>query len=464
MANNQPGSTSSREPTKSMLRRTLFLLAVCGIVAFIVLGARLFKLQVVDHDYYEGLALSQQVRETSSMASRGTIYDTNMMVLAMSSDVETVFISPAEMTKNNEDPTLIAKGLSQILGVDYADILDKTKNTDSWYEVVARKVESKVSDQVQEFKKSNKLVSIHLEADTKRYYPYGSLACHVIGFVGSDNNGLGGIEYEYNSVLTGTAGRTVRATTAAGTDLMFTQFEDYYSSENGYNAVTTIDAKIQYYIEKHLEQAVQDYDVTNGAGAIAMSGAKGVKGRVEVVPTDGDYTIIIDYAHTPDALENVLRTMKQVTSGKLVALFGCGGDRDRTKRPIMGAIAAQLADMCIVTSDNPRTEEPQAIIDEIVAGMKGSRTPTKVIPDRREAICWAIDNHCPGDVIVLAGKGHEDYQVIGHEKHHMRRNCRAHQSGACRGGKAAGAYAGLPDIVRGRRRTYGNKSGAQGGL
>jgi UDP-N-acetylmuramoyl-L-alanyl-D-glutamate--2,6-diaminopimelate ligase len=151
----------------------------------------------------------------------------------------------------------------------------------------------------------------------------------------------------------------------------------------------------------------------------AISSAKGVKGRVEVVPTDGDYTIIIDYAHTPDALENVLKTMKQVTNGRLVALFGCGGDRDRTKRPIMGAIAAQLADMCIVTSDNPRTEEPQAIIDEIVAGMKGSRTPTKVIPDRREAICWAIDNHCPGDVIVLAGKGHEDYQVIGHEKHHM---------------------------------------------
>ena len=296
MANNQPGSTSSREPTKSMLRRTLFLLAVCGIVAFIVLGARLFKLQVVDHNYYEGLALSQQVRETSSMASRGTIYDTNMMVLAMSSDVETVFISPAEMAKNNEDPTLIAKGLSQILGVDYADILDKTKNADSWYEVVARKVEPKVSDQVQEFKKSNKLVSIHLEADTKRYYPYGSLACHVIGFVGSDNNGLGGIEYEYNSVLTGTAGRTVRATTAAGTDLMFTQFEDYYSSENGYNAVTTIDAKIQYYMEKHLAQAVQDYDVTNGAGAIAMDVKTGaILGMVSLGNFDlNDYLDVSD--------------------------------------------------------------------------------------------------------------------------------------------------------------------------
>jgi stage V sporulation protein D (sporulation-specific penicillin-binding protein) len=271
MANTPSGGAPSRGPTKPMLRRTLFLMAVCGIVAFIVLAARLFKLQIVDHDYYEGLALSQQVRETSSTASRGTIYDTNMNVLAMSANVENVFISPAEIAKNKEDPTVIAKGLSQILGLDYADILEKTKNTDSWYVVVARKVEDDVADQVREFKKSNNLTGVHLEAATKRYYPYGSLACHVIGFTGSDGSGLGGIEYQYNSVLTGTAGRTVRATTAAGTDLMFTQFEDNYSSENGYNAVTTIDTTIQHYVEKHLEQAVKDYDIQNGAGAIAMN-------------------------------------------------------------------------------------------------------------------------------------------------------------------------------------------------
>ena len=152
----------------------------------------------------------------------------------------------------------------------------------------------------------------------------------------------------------------------------------------------------------------------------AMSDAKGVKGRVEVVPTDGDYSVIIDFAHTPDSLENVLKTMRaSAGGGRLVALFGCGGDRDKTKRPIMGAIAADNADFCVVTSDNPRTEEPQAIIDDILAGMKGRHTPMKVIPDRREAICWAIDNHLPGDVIVLAGKGHEDYQIVGREKHHM---------------------------------------------
>lgn len=153
--------------------------------------------------------------------------------------------------------------------------------------------------------------------------------------------------------------------------------------------------------------------------ADAMSSAKGVKGRLEVVPVEEEYSVIIDYSHKPDALENVLKTLRPVTKGRLIVLFGCGGDRDKVKRPIMGAIAADNADCCIVTSDNPRTEDPDEIIREILEGMKGKRTPTKVICDRVEAIHWAIDNAGAGDVILLAGKGHEDYQVIGHEKHHM---------------------------------------------
>lgn len=155
------------------------------------------------------------------------------------------------------------------------------------------------------------------------------------------------------------------------------------------------------------------------ACAEALRDASGVKGRVEVVPTDGDYTILIDYAHTPDALENVLKAMRAVSSGRLVALFGCGGDRDRTKRPIMASVAAQCADFVIVTSDNPRTEDPQAIVDEILTGLSDSATPHVAITDRIEAIHYAIDHHEPGDVIVLAGKGHETYQEIDHVKHHM---------------------------------------------
>lgn len=154
----------------------------------------------------------------------------------------------------------------------------------------------------------------------------------------------------------------------------------------------------------------------------AMMTAEGVKGRMEVVPTDGNYTVLIDYAHTPDAIENVLKALREVTKGRIVVVFGCGGDRDRTKRPIMGHIAAQNADFCVVTSDNPRTEDPEAIIHDILDGMKDDDVkyvPKEVIVDRPEAIRWAIDHHKDDDVIVLCGKGHEDYQIVGHEKHHM---------------------------------------------
>ena len=153
--------------------------------------------------------------------------------------------------------------------------------------------------------------------------------------------------------------------------------------------------------------------------AAALATARGVKGRMESVPTDGDYSIIIDYSHKPDALEKALKTLRPVTRGRLMVLFGCGGDRDRKKRPLMGAIAEENADLTIVTSDNPRTEEPEAIIQEILAGMKARRGSVKVICDRAEAIRWAIDQARSGDVILLAGKGHEDYQIIGKEKNHM---------------------------------------------
>lgn len=145
-----------------------------------------------------------------------------------------------------------------------------------------------------------------------------------------------------------------------------------------------------------------------------------VKGRVEVVPTPGkDYTILIDYAHSPDGLRNVLSTVKGFARGRTVALFGCGGDRDRTKRPKMGKIAAELADFVVVTSDNPRTEEPAAIIADILPGLEGTAAPYVVVENRVEAIHWAMDHAQPGDVIALCGKGHETYQEINHVKHHM---------------------------------------------
>lgn len=150
----------------------------------------------------------------------------------------------------------------------------------------------------------------------------------------------------------------------------------------------------------------------------ALCGARGVKGRIEVVPTPGtDYTVLIDYAHTPDGLENILSSVRDFCKGRLIVLFGCGGDRDRAKRPLMGEIAERLADIVIVTSDNPRTEEPSAILRDILAGMRSK--PALVEENRRRAIREALRFARKDDIVVLAGKGHETYQVIGKEKTHL---------------------------------------------
>lgn len=154
--------------------------------------------------------------------------------------------------------------------------------------------------------------------------------------------------------------------------------------------------------------------------AAVLSRAAHVKGRVEVVPTPGKaYTILIDYAHSPDSMVNVLQTVKGFAKGRTIALFGCGGDRDKGKRPKMGRAAAENADFAIVTTDNPRTERPGDIIADILPGLEGLGTPYEVVEDRVEAIHWAMDHAEPGDVIVLCGKGHETYQEVGHEKRHM---------------------------------------------
>ena len=153
--------------------------------------------------------------------------------------------------------------------------------------------------------------------------------------------------------------------------------------------------------------------------APAIAALDGVKGRAEVVPCDKDFTIIIDYAHTPDGLENILNTFKDCEKNRLIAVFGCGGDRDKDKRPKMGRTAAKLADFVIVTSDNPRTEAPASIIDDILMGMKNISTPYVVIEDRIEAIKYAIANAKTGDIIVLAGKGHETYQILADKTIHL---------------------------------------------
>lgn len=154
---------------------------------------------------------------------------------------------------------------------------------------------------------------------------------------------------------------------------------------------------------EHILETIADYN--------------GVKGRCEIIPTGRDFTVICDYAHTPDAIENILQSVKQYTEGRLICLFGCGGNRDAKKRPLMAKAAAKYADRLIITSDNPRDEIPEAIIDDILAGLKDSRIPFDVVVDRTEAIYHSLKIARKGDIIVLAGKGHEDYQVLPGNEH-----------------------------------------------
>ena len=174
-----------------------------------------------------------------------------------------------------------------------------------------------------------------------------------------------------------------------------------------YNAMTALGCAIQLGIS-----------LTDAAAALAT--AKGVKGRVEVVPTPGKpYTVLIDYAHTPDGLENVLSSVRGFCKGRLIAVFGCGGDRDPIKRPIMGKIGVELADWAIITSDNPRTEEPMAIIQDVVKGIPSDKKNYEIIENRVSSIHHAMDIAQKHDIIVLAGKGHETYQEIHGVKHHL---------------------------------------------
>jgi UDP-N-acetylmuramoyl-L-alanyl-D-glutamate--2,6-diaminopimelate ligase len=144
-----------------------------------------------------------------------------------------------------------------------------------------------------------------------------------------------------------------------------------------------------------------------------LTSVTGVPGRLERVTAGQDFTVIVDYAHTDDALKNLLETVRELRPRRLITVFGCGGDRDRSKRPLMGAVASRLSDAVIVTSDNPRSEPPEAIIDEILRGMNGGRGAARtVVVDRREAIARALEMAGPGDAVVIAGKGHETYQVL----------------------------------------------------
>lgn len=189
------------------------------------------------------------------------------------------------------------------------------------------------------------------------------------------------------------------------------EYEFVSDSEIGHIKVNT-GGKFTVYNSLCAAACAVEIGIPLTTAASALNELHGVKGRAEVVPTGRDFTVIIDYAHTPDGLKNILSTFRECKKNRLIAVFGCGGDRDKTKRPIMGNIAAHFSDYAVVTSDNPRTENPSAIIEDILEGMKGATIPVKVIENRTEAIKYAVSIAQKDDIIVLAGKGHETYQIL----------------------------------------------------
>ena len=316
-------SDAARRANQVVRSRTMLMMALLGVATFVVLFWKLYDLQVRQHDDLQEKAVAQQTRSTVITASRGTIYDRNGLPLALSATAETVFISPYEINSYLEeqeqkakeeaaaaeeegrpyvppiirDEEFIARGLGRILDVDPETILEKMEKTNSKYEIVKKRVDQEVADEVRRFingeiddegneitmetaagktvLKENpsqspvKIRGVYMEPGSKRYYPYGSLASNVIGFVNGENEGGVGLEAKYNSILSGTAGLTVTARNAVGGDLLY-QYEQYYDAENGKNLVLTLDSNIQYYLEKGLKSMLDKYDAKNGGTGIVM--------------------------------------------------------------------------------------------------------------------------------------------------------------------------------------------------
>lgn len=269
--------------TTRMWRRTLFALIVLVIGGFGLVTSSIFKLQIVQGEELQQKAVDQQTRDISISAQRGTIYDRNMTTLAMSSSVWDVVLEPAYIEE--EDLDLIVDGMAEILGMDREDVMEHaTKN--NAYEILMRKVENDVKDQILQFKQDNEIGSgIRLVENYKRYYPYGSSASTVLGFTGTDNTGLAGLEAEYDKELSGVAGRLVTAKNAVGTDMPL-QYEQKVDAQNGNSLVLTIDRVVQHFLEKNLEEGIINNKVQNRATGIVMDVNTG---EIIAMAVKGDY-------------------------------------------------------------------------------------------------------------------------------------------------------------------------------
>lgn len=268
-------SEKVRRANRIIQNRTMILMAVLGVLVFLILVIKLFSLQILRHDELESKALDQQTRSTEVAATRGTIYDRNGNIMAISATAETVFLSPLEMDRalsDKDNPVAwtkdsVAQKLSEILEINKEGILKKMERTDSQYEVLKLRVEEDVADQIRTFINDEGVAGVYMVTDAKRYYPYATLASQIIGFVGTDNYGLYGLEARYNDVLDGETGLVVSTKDPTGSDMLY-GYEQYYKAQNGSDIVLTLDATVQYYVEKALSEMVTSTEAQGATGIV----------------------------------------------------------------------------------------------------------------------------------------------------------------------------------------------------
>ena len=299
MTNKRRKSDAARWANQTIRRRTVLLMGLLGVAVFAALLYKLYDLQIVRHEELQEKAVAQQTRSAVVTASRGAIYDKNGEIMAVSATAETVCISPYDIEnhKDTQDKEYVARGLARILELDESAVLEKMGKTNLQYVELKRKVEQDTADEVRRFingeidaegdplstvnadgktvllsdptKTPARLHGIFLNADSKRYYPYGTLASQVIGFVGSENTGLYGLEAKYDGVLEGTEGLTVTAKTNTGEDMLY-QYEQYYDAENGDSLMLTLDVSVQSCLEKGIESMVDKFGAKHGGAGIVM--------------------------------------------------------------------------------------------------------------------------------------------------------------------------------------------------
>ena len=285
MAENQNSNRKNenvRRANRIIQTRSFVLMILMGVVMFVLLFFRLFDLQITRHEELQGKAVNQQTRRTVVTANRGTIYDAGGNILAISSSAETIILSPLEIdnaVNDTEDPVSwtkesLAAGLAEILGKDASAIRKRMDNVKSQYEVIQLRADEDTAAKVRSYVDENKIAGVHLVADTKRYYPYGSLAAQVIGFVGDDNTGLYGLEAYYEDELEGQSGLVISAKDQAENDMLYT-YEQYFAAKNGSDLTLTLDTTIQYYLEKGIESMVDKFSAANGASGIVMDAKTG---------------------------------------------------------------------------------------------------------------------------------------------------------------------------------------------